>query len=467
MLTPVGVPVAGEAFTVDFPAGGPYTSAIVNWGDGTVDTLASPNNMTSDTHTYAAAGDYLVQAFLKSSAGTFCAMLDNDLTPSQDPGFGSSTGTVSDQPGGISSLAVQPDGSIVALDSNAAVSAASGGSTSPLVRFDSTGQPDGTTFDDVSSIIPTLTNVAVQPVPGGFAVLAAGSGWQVARFNSDGSLDASFGGDGIASLPLPPGEGWGEGGQNLPSSLLVEPDGEIVLAGIEPDPNIPGDTDVVLAYFTPSGQPDTAFGANENGILTHDLGAAATSCSAALQPGGNVVVAVGFSAGGSEVLQFGPNGQNMGFGDAGAISVAVADPLLAVQPDGEIDLAGNADSSHYVLQQYTANGATLDWNTGAQLGQVGAMAVQPSGRIVDAVLTGANAWSLQGFFPANGAADTAFDELGQISAMTGAPPRWPCSPTATSCLPARRRATPSSRGTAPTARPPPSPSRTRQSAIFP
>ena len=61
------MPVAGEPFTVDFPAGGPYTSAIVNWGDGGVDTL---NGMSSD-HAYAAAGDYLVQAFLKSPAGTF------------------------------------------------------------------------------------------------------------------------------------------------------------------------------------------------------------------------------------------------------------------------------------------------------------------------------------------------------------------------------------------------------------
>ena len=132
------------------------------------------------------------------------------------------------------------------------------------------------------------------------------------------------------------------------------------------------------------------------------------------------MVAVGLSAGGSEVLQFGPNGQNMGFGSDGAISAAVADPLLAIQPDGQIDLSGNADSSHYVLQQYTANGANLDWTTGLQTGQVGAMAIEPSGRIVDAVMTGANTWSLQGFFPANGAADAAFDEVGQISAMTGA-----------------------------------------------
>ena len=52
-------------------------------------------------------------------------------------------------------LAVQPDGGIVAVQAS--------GTGSQLVRFDATGTPDGTTFDDVSAEIPDITTVAVQP----------------------------------------------------------------------------------------------------------------------------------------------------------------------------------------------------------------------------------------------------------------------------------------------------------------
>jgi hypothetical protein len=71
----------------------------------------------------------------------------------------------------------------------------------------------------VSASIPTISAVAVQPIAGGFDILAAGSGYSVARFNSDGSLDTSFGGDGIATIGA-----W----TDAPSQILVQPDGEII-----------------------------------------------------------------------------------------------------------------------------------------------------------------------------------------------------------------------------------------------
>ena len=85
---------------------------------------------------------------------------------------------------------MQPDGSIVA--------ACSDGS---LVRYDSSGNPDGTSFD---SSIDGIDAVAIQPLGASFGIIAAGSGFSVARYNSDGSLDATFGNDGISS-PLPLG----------------------------------------------------------------------------------------------------------------------------------------------------------------------------------------------------------------------------------------------------------------------
>ena len=63
-------------------------SGTVEFYDGTI------KDMTSDTHVYQTAGDYLIQAIATSSAGSFSAMLNNDAYPALDTTFGSG-GTVS------------------------------------------------------------------------------------------------------------------------------------------------------------------------------------------------------------------------------------------------------------------------------------------------------------------------------------------------------------------------------------
>ena len=137
-----------------------------------------------------------------------------------------------------------------------------------LLRYDSAGQNDGTTFDDVSSEISDITAVAIQPQAGGFDIVVAGLGiggsrYAVARYDSDGGIDTTFGNDGTASLG--PGT-W----TNPPSKLLVQPDGDVVLVGIEPVPGSTTDDDLVVARFTADGQPDDSF--NGDGIVTQDLG---------------------------------------------------------------------------------------------------------------------------------------------------------------------------------------------------
>ena len=302
---------------------------------------------------YQSAGDYEIEAFVTDTAGhVYPAILAVDVAPRQDSAFGSAVSTIPLAQGeSLSDLTVQPDGSIVALESGAGVSPAS-----PFIRFDSGGRTDGTTFDDVSGSIPALTALAIQPVSGSFDILAAGSGYCVARFNSDGSLDTTFGGDGIAS-PVALGQGvedaLGEGGSAAPSSVLVEASGEIVLAGLAPDPNTSGDTDVVLAYFTPGGQPDGTIGTN--GLVTEDLGTAATSCDAVEQPGGGIVVAAGLPSGPSELFFFRPGGS---LEASVTPSQITGKPLVAVQADGEIDLAGNISGASTSCSSTVAAGAS-------------------------------------------------------------------------------------------------------------
>ncbi len=162
------------------------------------------------------------------------------------------------------------------LDNGSIVAVQSGIGLQPvLVRYDDTGTPDGTTFDDVSSQISEITAVAVQPQADGFDIVVAGSGvtgsplpsgegqgvrgFSVARYNSDGSIDTTFGNDGTASLG--PGT-W----TNAPSKLLVQRDGDIVLVGIEAVFGSTTDDDLVVARFTRDGQPDHSF--NGDGIVT-------------------------------------------------------------------------------------------------------------------------------------------------------------------------------------------------------
>ena len=126
----------------------------VNWGDGTTPDVLTGVGNTPPTvyHDYEGAGTYLIQVTATDTAGspptthTYDAMLENDVAGELDQQFASSgttPGSVSGDPGSYSGVAVQPDGSIVAVNPDS--------TTNPIVRYDDTGTPDGTTFDDISS----------------------------------------------------------------------------------------------------------------------------------------------------------------------------------------------------------------------------------------------------------------------------------------------------------------------------
>ncbi|MDY6968928.1 MAG: delta-60 repeat domain-containing protein, partial [Spirochaetota bacterium] len=59
------------------------------------------------------------------------------------------------------------------------------------------------------------------------------STWEVARFNPDGSLDATFGSDGIVNTDFVDFGGW-----DYSRDLIIQPDGKIIAAGIQGSINI-------------------------------------------------------------------------------------------------------------------------------------------------------------------------------------------------------------------------------------
>ncbi len=112
-----------------------------------------------------------------------------------------------------------------------------------------------------------IRNVATQTVttgPGTFEdrIIAVGSPWTIGRFTSDGALDASFGVEGVVTLPF------GKGSGNLDGGAVVQPDNRIVVAGSVP---VRVGKNAVytfaIARYLPDGSLDTGFAVgNASGI---------------------------------------------------------------------------------------------------------------------------------------------------------------------------------------------------------
>ncbi len=123
--------------------------------------------------------------------------------------------------------------------------------------------------------------VAVQPdgkiVVAGFAVDAAGinGDFALARYNANGTLDTSFGTNGLVTTDL--------GTQSDDArALAVQPDGRIIVAGSAGE-------DIGLARYMPDGKLDTGFGSG--GSTVTDLGSDEVAAGVALTPGGEIVIA--------------------------------------------------------------------------------------------------------------------------------------------------------------------------------
>ena len=186
------------------------------------------------------------------------------------------------------------------------------------------------------------------------------------RLQPDGNVDPSFGGSGAVIATV--GPGW-----DLAGSVLIQPDGKIVVAG---QSNLGGATDFIALRFLSDGSLDTGFG--NNGIVRTALaGSYNYGWYCALQPDGKILV-TGPTHNGTN-LDFGmvrlqPNGSlDQSFGNGGKVITALSNGddyswSCALQPDGKILLAGNsplAGSPVFALARYHANGS-LDTGFGDQ-----------------------------------------------------------------------------------------------------
>jgi uncharacterized delta-60 repeat protein len=168
----------------------------------------------------------------------------------------------------------------------------SGGFDAALARYNSNGTLDasfgtgGTVTTDFAGFNDEASSVAVQP--DGKIVVAGQAGpyvnrnfdFALARYNSNGTLDASFGTSGKATTDF-------AGSSDQPSSLALQGDGKIVVAG---QTFVGGVHDFAVARYNSNGTLDTSFGTS--GKATTDFaGSDDRPSSVAVQPDGNIVVA--------------------------------------------------------------------------------------------------------------------------------------------------------------------------------
>ncbi|WP_406337528.1 calcium-binding protein [Streptomyces sp. NBC_00649] len=296
-------------------------------------------------------------------------------------------------------VAVQSDGKIVSVGASADYSVLE--SDFALTRHNADGTLD-TSFGGDGTVTTAINNMnpdfqwseanAVALQPDG-KIVTVGSSWRgyenccwftVARYNTNGTLDQSFGGgDGRVFTDF--------GGPDEAQDVAVQPDGKIVALGTSGG-------NAALARYNADGTPDTSFGGGDGKVTTdpapESLEEGGDARALALQPDGKIIaggqvgttrfdfVLLRYNANGTLDTSFSGDGiERTDFGDYEAVEG------LAVQPDGRIVAAGGS-GGRFALARYNVNGSldTTFGNAGRVLTSGGGGAqdvvLQPDGRIV-------------------------------------------------------------------------------------
>jgi uncharacterized delta-60 repeat protein len=134
----------------------------------------------------------------------------------------------------------------------------------------------------------------------GFADMGPGAGgrnFMLARYNSDGTLDSSFGSAGIVLTPVAPGDNRDVVTTN---GLTIALAGKIVVTGQANMGTGAGGFNFAVARYLPSGSLDSSFGGD--GIVTTAVAPADnfdTISGAAIDAGGKIITAGVAESGGS------------------------------------------------------------------------------------------------------------------------------------------------------------------------
>jgi len=313
-------------------------------------------------------------------------------------------------------------------------------STALNASFGSNGTAERVAFGGIDTIKAMAVQSDGKLVVGGESLDGTRTNFALARYLPDGSIDPSFGLNGIVMTDF--------GGSAVINALAIQADGKIVAGG---------NTDTfqfsafALARYHTDGTLDTTFGPSSNGKITARPGSLDNRLNALELQGDKILVGgvsfqplatfvsggkdtftlMRFQADGSVDTTFGTDGNGIVktlFENMSGTKLASEMITLAIQPTGEIVAGGWAvvAGQDFALARYDSNG-NLDTSfsgdgmvitsisTGIE--QVNALMFQPTGEIV------AGGFALNFFalvrYDASGNLDTSFNGSGILTTSIG------------------------------------------------
>lgn len=274
------------------------------------------------------------------------------------------------------SVALQPDGKIIV----AGHTGYTGNYDFAMARYSETGAIDtsfGVNGKVITPIGPSYSayakSVVIQTdgkiVVAGYCLGGSSDDFALARYTTNGVLDASFGNSGIVITSMGALDDKG-------NNVVLQPDGKIIVTGYSYNNAAYEKRNYfALVRYTTSGVVDNSFGVNGKVLTPIGLFNAEAS-SALVQPDGKIVVA-GYSSNGNyndfALARYTASGAfDTTFNDVGYVTTALGVSssranALALQPDGKIILAGyghNGSNYDFALTRFTATGV-LDTNFNA------------------------------------------------------------------------------------------------------
>lgn len=330
-------------------------------------------------------------------------------------------------------VVIQPDGKIITAGYGSFLK------DFTLARHNSDGTPDlsfglgGKTSMSINGSADVVLTVALQPdgkiVAAGYLGSPDPLDFVIVRYNSDGSLDSTFDGDGIVTVSM-------NSGEEAATAVAIQPDGKIVVAGYTLGSPTAGD--IALLRFDPAGTLDTTF--DGDGKVTTSIGSGRDEAQAImLQADGKIVVAGTSYAGANgdfALARYDATGTlDTTFGTGGIVTTPVGAAndeatAAALQLDGKITVAGrsfNGSNNDFAVVRYNVNG-TLDTSfdvDGKVITQIAVnssdtaedIVIQATGRIVvvgSTVSPSATDVAVVRYYP-NGALDHSFGVAGIVT----------------------------------------------------
>jgi uncharacterized delta-60 repeat protein len=342
-----------------------------------------------------------------------------------DPSFGNGGKVItsfSNSVGGRHSrayaMAIQSDGKIVVAGERT------------LVRYNKDGSLD--TLFGLGGKVTTPTDtsfnaVAIQSdgkiVIAGW-IIAGNADFALIRYNTDGSLDTSFGTNGgIVVTTI-------SGSADIAHAVAILSDGRIIAAGASgPYPSV----DFAVVRYNPDGSLDSTFGTGGK-VVTDISGLPNIAYSMAIQADGKVVAAgySGLSDRDFALVRYNTDGTlDNSFGTGGRVTTSIGSKedrayAVAVQSDGRVVAAGftfSGSSNDFALTRYNTDGS-LDssFGTGGKVitpvgssSSIYAVAIQSNGKIV---AVGGSGFALARY-NTNGSLDSSFGSGGKVTTLIG------------------------------------------------